>query len=184
MAKFAAFREGAASEESPTQDEMGAMLARVATSARSAEGIAKALSGVVGMLLRCSWLEGALRMELVGDPQSVTVHFYTEQGSVRERALTAATFAISLDELDVALQGASALFAPLRLRHHKGKLVFTQAGLADTLPPPDIEVSSESLVSDVDTNPHVKATVKQPPFVMPPRTPSGTHRRGGSNDGG
>jgi hypothetical protein len=86
-------------------------------------------------------------MELVSDPDGVKVDLYTEQGSVRERALAPVVLGIPLDELDVALQAVPNLFAPLRMRHHKGKLVFTQRDIAATLPPPEIEVSSDSLIS-------------------------------------
>ena len=81
-------------------------------------------------------------MELAGHPDGVKVDLYTEQGSVRERAIAPVVIGIPLDELDVALQAVPGLFAPLRMRHHKGKLVFTKRGVAATLPPPEIEVSS------------------------------------------
>lgn len=121
-------------------------------------------------------------MELAGHPDGVKVDLYTEQGSVRERAIAPVVIGIPLDELDVALQAVPGLFAPLRMRHHKGKLVFTKRGVAATLPPPEIEVSSDSLVSKVDNNPHEKTTVKQPAYVLPVALRSGTHVRSNRDD--
>ncbi len=142
----------------------------------------KALAAVLQVLRRCSWLDGDLRMELAHAPPGVTVHLYTEQGGIRERALAPVTLAVTLDELDVALQAAPELLAPLRMRHHKGRLVFTQTGIAATTPPPLIEVALESLVNKVDCNPHEKATRKQPAYVLPDPLRSGTHLRKDSDD--
>jgi hypothetical protein len=186
MGKFAVFAEGASpsrdAERSPTQDEMAAILVRVAESAHSAAGIATALADFVRVARHCSWLDGDLRMEISDHRGEVAVHLFTDRGAVRERALAPVTLAISLDELDVALQGALGLFAPLRMRHHKGKLVFTQTGIAATLPPPEIEVSSECLVSTVDSNPHEKQTAKWPAYVLPDALRSGVHLRKDPDD--
>ena len=164
-------------ERSLARDEMEARLMRVAASAHAAVEMATALAEVVRVLQHCSWLEGSVRLELVSDRDGVKVDLYTEQGSVRERALAPVVLGIPLDELDVALQAVPDLFAPLRMRHHKGKLVFTQRGIAATLPPPEIEVSSDSLLSKVDNNPHEKKTVKQPAYVLPVSLRSGTRLR-------
>ncbi len=187
MGKFAVFAaEGTATSldpnASPTQDEMAATLARVAEGAHSAAGIATALADFLRLLRPCSWLDGDLRMELADHRGGVAVHLFTDRGGVRERALAPVTLAISLDELDVALQGTLGLFAPLRMRHHKGKIVFTQTGIVETLLPPQIEVSSESLVSTVDSNPHEKPTVKRPAYVLPEALRSGVHLRKDSDD--
>jgi hypothetical protein len=181
MGKYAAFDGGpektAGARRSPTQAEMSAALSEIAASRRSAGEIATALGDLVGVLWTCAWLEGDLRMELEGDPMGVTLALYTEQGAVRERALPAVTLPIALDELDVALQAAHGRMAPLRMRHHKGKLIFTQSGVAATLPPPDVVVSVESLTPEAAENPHEKETRKQPRYALPKALQSGTHLR-------
>jgi hypothetical protein len=128
MGKLAALPDGSArvvDAEQPTGDEMAAILERVAASARSARGMATALADVMRVLRHCAWLGGNLRMELAGDAEAVAVHVYADQGAVRERVLRPVMLAVSLDELDVALQGMAGLFAPLRMRHHEGRLIFT-----------------------------------------------------------
>jgi len=187
MGKFAAFRDGSAirvsAEASPTREEMTAIFERFAGAVPSTAALVVAALADASQTLRsCAWLEGELRIELAGEADGVTVHLYTEQGGLRERVLAPVTVTITLDELDVALQAAQGLFAPLRMRHHKGKIVFTQTGVAVTLPPPEIEVASESLASGLDENPHLKATVKQPVYVLPTPQRSGTHLKSDVDD--
>jgi hypothetical protein len=177
MGKFAAFK-GAdmdlPAERSPTKDEMGALLVRIGASPQSALGIVASLADAVRALRGCAWLDGEPGMELTSEPGGVTVQLYAEQGAVRERVLPPMTIPLPLDELDVAAQGAPELFAPLRMQHHEGKLVFTLTGIAPVRPPP--QVATESLLSR-DPNPHEKPTVKQPPYIMPDALRSGTHAR-------
>lgn len=163
-------------KRSPTRDEVGAALAALAAAPGSAEEIAVRLSELVDMLRDSAWLDGELRIEVAREGMGASVNLYVEQGAVRERALPAAVFAIPLDELDVALQASQLLFAPMRMRHHKGKVIFNRSGVAGTIPPPEIVVAPDSLASSVE-NPHEKVTAKQPAFVLPDALESGKRLR-------
>jgi hypothetical protein len=167
----------ASTERAPTHDEMTSLLRSIADAARPGEGCTKSLAGVVRVLRRCPWLDGELRMELAASGAMTTVHLFSEQGGVRERALPAVTMDVPLDEIEEALHHAPDLFAPLRMHHHKQRLVFTLGGNAATVPPPAIEVGAESME-------HERPTVKRPAFVMPEAFRSGQHRRHGAKDEG
>jgi hypothetical protein len=166
----------AGAEQSVSRDELAEALEQVAANRASAGELVTALAGLVCTLRGCVWLEGELRLELAAELGGVSVNLYTEHGGVRERVLAPVTLVIPLDELDVALQGAPALFAPLRMRHHKGKLIFVKKGVTVTVPPPHIVVASDSLVA-IDDNPHEKPTVKKPAFVLPDHLESGARLR-------
>lgn len=160
-----------------TRDEIAAALAGLAGAGRSAGELALELAEIASALRVCPWLEGDLRIELATDGDGVALDCYSEQGAVRERALAAVSLCIALDELDVALQASQDRFSPLRMRHHKGKLIFAHGVVVATVPPPEIVVSSESLAPAISENPHEKTTLKQPAYALPDPLQSATRRR-------
>jgi hypothetical protein len=157
-------------ERAPTQDEMASFLRSVAAAACPGEGCAKSLAGVVRVLRRCPWLDGELRMELAANGSLTTVHVFSEQGGVRERILPAVDMDLPLDEIEETLHHAPDLFAPLRMHHHKQRLVFAIGGDVTTVRPPAFEVGAESMS-------HERPTVKRPAFVLPEAFRSGQHRK-------
>jgi hypothetical protein len=102
-------------ERQPTGEEMAEILERVAASARSPRGIARALADVLHVLRQCAWVEGDLWMELAADAERVSVHLFMDRGARRDRALPVVVLPISLAELEPALEREAALFAPLAM---------------------------------------------------------------------
>lgn len=166
---------GVPSERVPTRDEMSLLLQNVAATARPRRSSLRALGQVIGVLRRCPWVDGDLRMELAPDGAKTAVHLYTEHGGVRERVLSSVAFPLGFEEVDWGLAETPELFAPLVLERRDGKLVFTPPGAASTALPPQLEVAAES-------TPHERPTVKRPAYVLPEAYRSGKHRRHGSQD--
>jgi hypothetical protein len=152
--------EPAQGENPASRDELEELLRRVAAASRPGQAYSRQLASVVRLLRRSAWLEGELRMELAADGATTVVHLFAEQGGVRERALQAATLDVPLDEIEEALHHAPDLFAPLVMRHHKQRLVFTANGTAHTVHPPVVEIGHESL-------PHERPTMKRAAYVPP-----------------
>jgi hypothetical protein len=166
-------------EEVLTHAEATSVLQGVARAARSGYGIARALADIARSIRLCPWIEGELRMEIVGENDEATLHIYSEQGAVRERVLAPVTFVVPLEEIEAAVQATLLGFAPFHVVRHKGKVVFSSSNAA-TLPPPQVEVAPESLDVNVNVNmnPHEKPTIRRPMFVMPAEASrSGTHLR-------
>jgi hypothetical protein len=102
-------------ERAPTRAEMTELLESVVGAPHSVAGRLKALAHVVRVLRRCPWVDGALQLELELSEDTTTVHLFTEQGRVRERALPEVVLDIALDELRFAMQQKPDLFAPFRM---------------------------------------------------------------------
>lgn len=113
----------------PSRHELEELLVSVAGTSRPGEGFTRALSHVVRMLRRCPWLEGELRMELTADGASTVIHLYSDHRGVRERVLRAVTIDVPLDEIEEVVHHAPDFFAPLLMRRHASRLVFTADGI-------------------------------------------------------
>lgn len=137
----------------PSPLEIEELLLRIAETARPGEGFTRALSHVIRLLRRCSWLEGDLRMELTAEDESTVIHLHSDQRGGSERVLRAVRIDVPLDEIEEVVHHAPSFFAPLLMRRHPGRLVFTADGAA-------AEPATDSF-------PQERPTRKRAPLVLP-----------------
>jgi hypothetical protein len=119
-----------------TRDEIEQQLRQVGAADGSAGDVIEALARLVRGLRRGPWVEGDLVMELAPEGASTAVRLFADREDRRETLASVVTIAVALDELEEAVHGAPDLFAPLVMRHHRQRLVFTTRGFAVAVPPP------------------------------------------------
>jgi hypothetical protein len=97
----------------------------------------------------CDWLDGDLRIEIVGDPQVSVVEIMTELGGgARERVFSAFVLQVPLDELTRAVERVPHMIAPLGVKVQTARrlvLTATEQIRLNTLPPPMVKIADASI---------------------------------------
>lgn len=169
-----------------SHDAMKALLAKAAEIARPMEGAARILVALARMATTaCTWLEGDLVVEIVGDDEVSVVEVLAELGGgLRERVFPTFTLHVSIDEFVRAVRLVPRMVLPLKMQERAGRLVFSapEAVRHSTRPPPAIEVEEDFLsieVTDPESAPKMRArppierlvVEEAPPPIMRPSTP-------------
>jgi hypothetical protein len=146
-----------------SHDAMKALLARAAEIARPMEGAARVLVALARMATTaCTWLEGDLVVEIVGDDEVSVVEVTSELGGgLRERVFPTFTLHVSVDEFVRAVRLVPRMILPLKMTESGGRLRFsaTEAVRHSTRPPPAIEVEEDFLsieVTDPESAPKMR----------------------------
>ncbi len=117
-----------------------ALMERMAAIARPDEGASRLLA-VFGRMATtaCDWLDGDLRIELVGDATTTVIDVLTDLGGgLRERAVPSAVLGVSLGELISAIERAPELVRPLTITMRTERRVVLSASAEvrrSSLPP-------------------------------------------------
>jgi hypothetical protein len=169
-----------------SHDAMKALLARAGEIARPMEGAARILVALARMATTaCTWLEGDLVVEIVGDDEVSVVEVLAELGGgLRERVFPTFTLHVSIDEFVRAVRLVPRMVLPLKMQERAGRLIFSapEAVRHSTRPPPAIEVEEDFLsieVTDPESAPKMRArppierlvVEEAPPPIMRPSAP-------------
>jgi hypothetical protein len=109
----------------------------------------------------CDWLEGDLRIEIVGDGDVSVVELMTELGGgMRERVFSAFPMNVPLTEFARAVERVPHMIEPLRIQlKTPRRLVFvvTDAVRRSSYPPENVEIGDDSLflVPNAGRVPHI-----------------------------
>jgi hypothetical protein len=152
-----------------------ALLQRMAEVSRPADGGPKVLLVLARMASSaCDWIDGDLRIEILGDGEISVVEVLTEMGAgMRERLLPPFTMKIPLTELIAAVERVPHMIAPLRLASKSARRVVLAATAEvrrSSSPPPFIEIGEESLVGRM--SPTTRTPSVPPPAPNRPRVPT------------
>jgi hypothetical protein len=127
-----------------------ALLAHLAAVSSPDTGAAKVLLVLSRMATTaCSWIDGDLCVDLLADADTTVIEVATELGGgLRERLLSPMSFRAPIAEFVRAIDRVPHLVAPLSIRAKSPRrvsLTATEALRRTTLPPPPIEIASDSL---------------------------------------
>ncbi len=97
----------------------------------------------------CDWLDGYLRVEIVGDKDVTVIELLTELGGgLRERALPSFSMKVPVSEFVRAVERVPKMVEPLAVKTKSDKRLVLVA-VADprgrTVPPPPVEIAEEHL---------------------------------------
>jgi len=134
-----------------TRDGAKAFFERVAKIAKPNEGAPKLLLLCARMATTaCDWLDGELRVEIVGDGEVCVFELMTELGGgLRERALPSFTVGVPLSEFVRAVERVPRMIEPLLVKAKtERRLVFVsrpeRAGRS--LPPAPVAIADEHII--------------------------------------
>lgn len=153
-----------------------ALLKHMADVAKPNQGAPKILLIFARMATTaCDWLDGELRVEVVGDGDVCVVESLTELGGgLRERALPSFAVAVPLSEFVRAVDRVPRMIEPLYVKTKTDRrlvLVSTAERAARSVPPLPVEIAEEHLIEPSHADPAVAPVA--PPAAVPPRVPSG-----------
>ncbi len=98
----------------------------------------------------CDWLDGELRVELVGDAQVCVIEAMTELGGgLRERALPPFSVSVPLGEFVRAVDRVPRMIEPLHVKSRSERrlvLVSSAERTGRSLPPPPVTIAEEHLI--------------------------------------
>jgi hypothetical protein len=118
----------------------------------------------------CDWLDGELRVELVGDGELCVVESMTELGGgLRERALPSFAVNVPLSEFVRSVERVPRMIEPLYVKTKSDRrlvLVASVERASRSLPPLPVAIAEEHLIE----LPHV--ALPKPPDVPPAKPPS------------
>jgi hypothetical protein len=128
----------------------------------------------------CDWLDGELRVELVGDGELSVFESMTELGGgLRERALPSFAVHVPLSEFVRAVERVPRMIEPLYVKSKTDRrliLVSSEERAARSLPPVPVAIAEEHLIDvaapAVPLPPAVPRPVKPPPLPPRPRAKS------------
>jgi hypothetical protein len=104
----------------------------------------------------CDWLDGDLRIEIVGDEQVSVVEIMTELGGgTRERVFSAFVMQVPLSEFVRAVERVPHMIAPLGVKVQTARrivLTATEQVRLTTMPPPMVKIADASLFSFATPN--------------------------------
>ncbi len=108
------------------RDICRALVLRIAAVARPETGAPKVLLLFARMAkLGCYWLEGTLRVELMGDAETTTLEVMTDSAGLRERVFAPVALAVGLPEFAKAVARLPHMIDPLELvASTKRRMVF------------------------------------------------------------
>jgi hypothetical protein len=133
-----------------TREQCGKLLDHLSRIARPASGAPKLLLLLARLsTTACDWLDGDLRIEIVGDEQVSVVEIMTELGAgVRERVFPAFALQVPLSELTRAVERVPHMIAPLGVKVKTARRVVftaTEHVRLTTLPPPMVKIADRSI---------------------------------------
>jgi hypothetical protein len=134
-----------------SRDAARALLNHMAEVARPNEGAPKILLIFARMATTaCDWLDGDLRVELVGDGEISVIESLTELGGgLRERALPSFAVGVPLAEFVRAVERVPRLIEPLHVKTRTDRrlvLVSSKERAGRSLPPPPVTIAEEHLI--------------------------------------
>ena len=140
-----------------SRTETKTLLDHLASIARPNQGASKMLLIFARMATSaCDWLDGDLRLEIVGDGEVSVFEVLTELGGgLRERALPSFVVKVPLKEFAVAVERVPGMMEPLQVRTKSDRrIVFATAfdERGRTMPPPPVEIADEHLIAPVVTS--------------------------------
>lgn len=105
----------------------------------------------------CDWIDGGLRIEIVGDEQVSVVDVLSEMGaSFKERLLPAFALKVPLSELTRAVVRMPHMVKPLVLTSNTSRrmvLTVSEEVRRNSLPPAAVKISEESLIDGPEPAP-------------------------------
>lgn len=131
------------------------LLTHFSTIARPNEGVAKVLLVFARMATQaCDWLDGDLRVELVGDGDVTIIEVLSELGAgIREREFPPIVLNVPLAEFTRAVERVPHLIEPLMIQAKSAKRVVLSATFEvrrSSLPPAPIEIAMDNLFTGGD----------------------------------
>ncbi len=128
-----------------------ALLDHLGTIAKPNEGAPKILLVFARMATTaCDWLDGELRVELVGDGEISVIEVMTELGGgLRERALPSFAVGVPLSEFARAVERVPRMIEPLLVKAKTDRrlvLVSRVERAGRSLPPPPVVIAEEHLI--------------------------------------
>jgi hypothetical protein len=122
----------------------------------------------------CDWLDGELRVEIVGDGELSVLESMTELGGgLRERALPSFAVHVPLSEFVRAVERVPRMIEPLCVKSKTDRrlvLVSSEERAARSLPPVPVAIAEEHLI-DVAAPPAVPPPPAVPRPAKPPPVP-------------
>jgi hypothetical protein len=127
-----------------------ALLAHLAAISAPNSGAAKVLIVFSRMATTaCNWIDGDLRIDVVGDAEETVIEAATELGGgLRERLFAPMSFRAPIAEFARAIDRVPHMIVPLVVRAksaHRVSLSANEVLRRTTAPPPPIEISANSL---------------------------------------
>jgi hypothetical protein len=146
------------------------LLAHLASIAKPNEGAPKILLVFARMAAsHCDWLDGELRVEVVGDGAVSVIEVMTELGGgLRERAMPSLRVPVPLDEFVRAVERVPRMIEPLIVKSRTDRklaLVSRVERTGRSLPPAPVAIAEEHLIELPPTRP------LKPPSKLPPKLP-------------
>jgi hypothetical protein len=134
-----------------SRDQTKRLLDHMAKIAKPNQGAAKILLVFARMATAaCEWLDGDLRVEIVGDGEVSVFEILTELGGgLRERALPSFAIKVPLAEFVKAVERLPKMLEPLHVRSQTDRrIVFATAfdERGRTVPPPPVTIAEEHLI--------------------------------------
>src|SRR5215831_11780369 len=133
-----------------TREGCKLLLDHIAEIAAPGQGAPKLLILLARMATTaCDWIDGELRIEMVGDGDVTVVETMSELGGgMRERVLAPFSMAVPLAEFVRAVERVPHMIAPLQARTISQRRVIFSASedvRKNTTPPPPVEIGEASL---------------------------------------
>jgi hypothetical protein len=133
-----------------TREECKLLLDRIAKVAAPNQGAPKLLLLLARMATTaCDWIDGELRIEMIGDGDVTVVETMSELGGgMKERILAPFSMNVPLSEFVRAVERVPHMIAPLVTKAvSPRRVVFSASGevRATTAPPPNVEIGASSL---------------------------------------
>jgi hypothetical protein len=133
-----------------TREACKKLLDHVGTIAAPNQGASKLLLVFARMATTaCDWVDGELRIEMVGDTEDTVVEMMSELGGgMRERVLPSFSMHVPLAEFTRAVERVPHMVAPLQIKGASARrVVFTASEEArkTTMPPPVVSIGETSL---------------------------------------
>jgi hypothetical protein len=136
----------------------------------------------------CDWLDGELRVELIGDGELCVFESMTELGGgLRERALPSFTLHVPLAEFTRAVERVPKMIAPLCVKQKSDRrmvLVSSPYRVQRSIPPAPVTIAEEHLIEPLPAAKPPPAPAPSPPDpgkgpVRAPRVPPRPGGKGG-----
>jgi hypothetical protein len=107
----------------------------------------------------CDWVDGELRIEMVGDGEVTVVELMSELGGgMRERVLPSFSMQVPIAEFTRAVERVPHMIEPLTTKAASPRrVVFTASEeyRYTTAPPPEVQIGEESLLAEIPPAPAV-----------------------------